>query len=66
LAAGDIVQLRSWIQTAKSDFRDVISPAEYPQYSQQFATIRRLPPEARDSIVAADWGQYREWLERAS
>jgi hypothetical protein len=64
LAAGDLGRLRNAIDTARSDYRDVLALAEYPEY------FRSVDPSASTSgnelkrIIEADWKQYREWLAR--
>ncbi len=37
LANGDVEALRTHINTAVQDFRDVLGPAEYPEYSKKVA-----------------------------
>jgi hypothetical protein len=64
LAAGSVERLRSQIETAKADYRDVLAPAEYPGYSPRAFRLRELTPEEHERIIEADWRQYHEWLGR--
>jgi hypothetical protein len=46
LSAGDIDQVREHIETAKSDFRDVVAPAEYPEFWKiGFVGVESLCPK---------------------
>jgi hypothetical protein len=63
LAAGDLDELRRQLDWAKIDYRDVIAPAEYPGYSSQWLGPAGTPDEPPQAVVAADWEQYRGWLE---
>lgn len=52
LAGGDLKKLRYVIDSAKCDYRDVLSGAEYPGYSRKFpgfrkAACRRARPSHR-------------------
>jgi hypothetical protein len=60
LAKGDLVMLRREIDTAKCDYRDILAPAEYPEY--RFDTAK-LPPEIQKEVISKDWQQYTAWLE---
>lgn len=64
LAEGNIEKVRSNIESAKRDFRDVIACAEYPEY---FATIdpgQEYSVEKKNRIIESDWKQYIDWLNR--
>lgn len=61
LAEGSIDLLLREIQMAKSDYRDVLSPAEYPSYKWGEKDETKL-----QKIYQADWQQYSEWLGRGS
>lgn len=62
LAEGDLDSLRRQIDVAKTDYRDVLACAEYPQY------MRSVPPGADGSgqevqgVIQRDWTQYQNWL----
>jgi hypothetical protein len=65
LANGDLDALQKQIGTALEDFRDVLAPAEYPEYSKQGPRVRRgLPAEEKQRILDSDWEQYEAWLRR--
>ena len=68
LANGDLKALRTHINRAVQDFRDVLGPAEYPEYSKQVAFRLRKPVLAEDQrmqrIIDSDWKQYEVWLQR--
>lgn len=61
LSGGNRERLRREIEEAKCDYRDVLSPAEYPTYPWD---AHKLPPEERKKIIAADLKQYTDWLNR--
>ena len=65
LAAGDLEQLRNRIGQARSDWRDVLSEAEYPGYTKVWSRIDKFPPEKRQQVIDKDWRQYQEWFTRA-
>ena len=63
LASRDLKKVRDGIEQAKSDFRDVLGPAEYPLYTKKLFRIDKMPDEAHNQIVQSDWEQYERWLE---
>jgi hypothetical protein len=63
LANGDMAALQKHINTAVQDFRDVVGPAEYPEYSKQ-AFRWELPIAEKQRIIDGDWKQYEDWLQR--
>lgn len=64
LAAGSIERLRSEVENAKSDYRDVLGGAEYPGYMKRLLRIQKLSSDERQRIIEADWKQYQDWLSR--
>ena|ERR1051325_4989937 len=56
-AAGSIDELLIQIQTAKLDYRDVLSWAEYPSYRWGEKDETKIQKMYRD-----DWQQYSDWL----
>jgi hypothetical protein len=65
LANGQLEALRTHINTAVQDFRDVLGPAEYPEYSSKVAFRVGKPPVAEEQkIIDSDWKQYEAWLHR--
>jgi hypothetical protein len=65
LANGDVEQLQKIVNLAKQDYRDVLTPAEYPEYSRK-AWGKNLPAAELHRIYESDWSQYQDWLERKS
>ena len=64
LANGHLEALRTHINTAVQDFRDVLGPAEYPEYSKKGALRGQLPVAEAQGIIDSDWEQYEDWLRR--
>ena len=64
LSAGSIEQLRSQLEAAKSDYREVLSPAEYPGYTKRMFRIDRLSSDEQQRIIDADWKQYQDWFSK--
>lgn len=61
LSQGSLERLRYWTEQAKLDYRDVLSPAEYPRFP--FSTSK-LTDEQHNEIIRLDWEQYARWFER--
>ena len=61
LANGSLTRLRRSIEVAKSDYRDVLGPAEYPNYGKMDLRAQEL-----ERIIDSDWNQYNAWLRRGS
>ena len=64
LANGDVGKLRSTIDRAKLDYRDVLAPAEYPKFMQEGMRFRRLRSRDREVIYTDDWQQYERWFKK--
>ena len=64
LADGDLQALRREIDVARSDYRDVLAYAEYPEYMQKVSPSAELAEVEREKIIRADWTQYQSWLNR--
>lgn len=64
LAAGSVDRLRSEIDGAKCDYRDILAAAEYPGYFRRVPGPGKLPTEDEQRIIDADWRQYQDWLTR--
>ena len=64
LAAGSVERLHYEIEGAKSDYRDVLAPAEYPGYCKRVRRAGELPSDEEQRIIDADWKQYQDWLTR--
>ena len=63
LAGGDVSMLRRGIEIAKSDYRDVLAPAEYPRYCREIGFDDVSDSVLRD-VIDEDWQQYENWLRR--
>jgi hypothetical protein len=65
LSAGSVDRVRELVSLARSDFRDVVAPAEYPEFMKiGFVGMDRLAPEEMRQLREWDWRQYHEWLTR--
>jgi hypothetical protein len=65
LSGGNVEKLRKWIDVAKVDFRDVISPAEYPRFHELgFVGVDKLSRKEVAKLKKDDWKQYQDWLKR--
>ena len=62
LAKGKISELRRYVELAKVDCRDVLAPAEYPNYLLKGPGVERLPEVRRNQAVEDDWNPYTAWL----
>ena len=60
LSGSRIQKLESNVKKARFDFRDIITAAEYPEYSQ--CALSRISYFTRKRIFLRDWTQYRKWL----
>jgi hypothetical protein len=63
LANGSLEKLRSNLESAKRDYRDILAYAEYPEYLKKGLRIRELPADEELRIIDNDWRQYEAWLE---
>jgi len=64
LSDGNIMSLKKYVGMANNDFRDIISMAEYPNYSEH-AFEDDLSMEMEKQLITNDWTQYESWLNRA-
>lgn len=64
LANGHMDSLRRYIDAAKSDYRDVLVPAEYPKYWKATSRGRGLSEHARHQLFESDRKRYENWLRR--
>lgn len=64
LAAGSLARLRLEVEAAKTDYRDVIAPAEYPGYIELRPSSEVVSLQKRVQIIYDDWEQYQQWLTR--
>ena len=64
VANGSVQRLRACVESAKRDYRDAFSAAEYPAYHKIGFGVRKLPAEEQSRIINSDWQQYEEWLKK--
>jgi hypothetical protein len=65
MAAGDYDQIPELISSASQDPRDVLSAAEYPNYSKKTQRNSvRLSESEKQALYDADWHQYDEWFRK--
>ena len=63
LSGGDLKKLYSYIEAAETDYRDVLSWAEYPNYGKVgWSDISKMSEEEKNKIYEKDKTQYEEWL----
>jgi len=63
LAAGSVDQLLTRLQVALIDYRDVLAPAEYPEYLRHsYAEIQQLSEADLQKLYDQDWQQYQSWF----
>ncbi len=64
LADGDHGKLRRHMDEAKLDYRDVLAPAEHPEYELRVCAGGAPADGEVTRIIAEDWRQYEAWLRR--
>jgi hypothetical protein len=57
-ANGDLKALEQAVGEACSDYRDILSEAEYPAYG------KARSPGAKEKAIESDWNQLQSWLKR--
>jgi len=66
LANGKLPALRTAMEAAKRDYRDLILAAEFPEYGRRSSSsARTLEGAERDLVIDRDWNQYKAWLEKS-
>ena len=63
-ANGDFEKLKGELGNASGWWREIISEAEYPNYTKKMFRIDRLTAEEQQRIIGKDKKQYLEWLQR--
>jgi hypothetical protein len=63
LADGDFEALRQHTDVACTDYRDVLTAAEYPAYSRRPSTAPSASTDQAETFEG-DWKQYRLWLKK--
>jgi hypothetical protein len=64
LSNGDVGLVAANLESARTDWRDVIAYAEYPAYMRATSGSTRLSADRRGELIEADWTQYQSWLNR--
>ena len=63
-AKGDLKKLEGELANATGWWREIISEAEYPNYTRVWFHIERLSPEEVARVIEKDKQQYLTWLQR--
>ena len=64
LSERSLKTLERLVDQARSDFRDVFAPAEFPGFCEVgFVGIGEMAEREVDALIDADWRQYQEWLD---
>lgn len=65
LADGSVEKLRGCLEVATSDYRDVLVPAEYPEFARiGHRSLKKMSIKERNRVIESDWRQYEEWLQK--
>jgi len=66
LSGGDLEDLRTEVETAKRDYRDVLAYAEFPEEMNQWALSDKeeVSEEEEKRMRERDRQQYIDWLQR--
>ena len=65
LANKDIAAIDNFVEISNSDYRDVLSPAEYPRFNELgFVGIKGMAKNKKKEIIISDWKHYSKWLNR--
>jgi hypothetical protein len=63
-ANGDFEKLQGELEGASGWWREIISAAEYPNYTKKMFRIDTLSAEEQARIIGKDKDQYLAWLRR--
>ena len=61
-ANGDFSKLKAQLADADGWWREIISEAEYPNYTRKMFRIDRLSADEKERIIEKDKSQYLQWL----
>jgi hypothetical protein len=64
LAAGSEHKLDLHLEAAKSDYRNLLVAAEYPEYGRIGLRIQKMRANEKREIIERDWRHYEEWLRK--
>jgi hypothetical protein len=59
---GDLTRLKGDLANAEGWWREIISEAEYPNYTKKMFRIDRIPEDEQQRIIEKDKAQYLKWL----
>lgn len=62
LANGDLSKIDDLVTKCNYDFRDIVSVAEYPKYSD--FDLGEIPADKTKKIYESDWTKYSDWLNK--
>ena len=62
LAAGDLEELRRQIKLARTDYRDALAEAEFPENLTRRVPTGRSSAAEQAAMDDRDWDQYQRWL----
>ena len=62
--AGDVQKLRGELANASGWWREILSEAEYPNYTKKWFRIDKLSESEQAKIIEKDKAQYLSWLNR--
>lgn len=65
-ANGDFQKLKGELANAEGWWREIISEAEYPNYTRKMFRIDRLSATEQERIIEKDKNQYLTWLHGLS
>lgn len=63
ISDGKLEILKEKIEIAKTDYRDILADAEYPEYSEKVGfDSEKFSKKELKNIIKSDWNQYQHWL----
>jgi hypothetical protein len=65
-AKGSFEKLKGELTNADGYWREIISEAEYPNYSKKMFRMDELSADEKQRIIEKDKNQYLMWLHRAN
>lgn len=63
LSEGKVELIKTFVEKANYDYRDIIALSEYPNYSR-FAFDNNLIEQKRKELIDDDWFQFECWFKR--
>ena len=59
---GNVERLKGDLANASGYYREIISEAEYPNYTKKWFHIDKLSQQEKERIIEKDKAQYLQWL----